>query len=62
MTFFSADGAGALVDLQLAALASMVQSVPFGALVLMAAIALGVSWLSWTESRSRATPGRAGSR
>jgi hypothetical protein len=57
MTPFSPEAAQAIVDVELVLLAWLVRSVPVGALVLMAAVVLAVSWLCSTETRIHAMHG-----
>jgi len=58
MSFFSAEAAQATVDLELAALAWLLHSVPIGSLALVAAVVLAVSWLLLGEARPHATHSR----
>ena len=58
MTPFSADTAQAIVDVQQIAIDWLLGFMPVSALVLIAAVGLAVSWLSWTESGSHAAHAR----
>jgi hypothetical protein len=50
MTPLSPEALQAFLDVELTVLASLFRSAPLGALVLLAAVALAVAWLSWTET------------
>jgi hypothetical protein len=58
MTPFSPDATQAFLDVELVIVAWLLRSVPLGALVLLAAVALAVAWLSWTEARVHPAHGR----
>ena len=53
MTPYSADAAQAILNAQQMALDWLLGSLPVGAVVLIAAVSLAVSWLSWSERRGR---------
>ena len=59
MTPFSADAAQAITDIEQMAVDWLLGLVPVGALVVIAAVSLAVSWLSWAErARHAAHAGR----
>ena len=61
MTPFSADAAQVIVNVEQIALDWLLGYVPVSALVLIAAVGLAVSWLSWTEEEAtRRTPATSG--
>ena len=58
MTPYTAESAQAFLDVELAAIAWLFRSLPFGALVLLVAVVVAVGWLSWTEVRLHPGHGR----
>lgn len=52
MTPFSADAARAVTNIEQMAVDWLLGFVPVSALVLIAAVSLAVSWLSWAQTRA----------
>ncbi len=52
MTPFSPEVSQALVDVELAVVASLLRSMPLSALVLLGAVVFAVSWMCWVEGRA----------